>query len=128
MPRLVCSGAVLQCNMGTTPSTFSGGCQRVTVQHHPAGTIQDHKPNVHVRSFGLCRSLANPTVASATAAAQGALTPQPCVPNLPSPWVPGATRSRLERKPALTQQDKLTCAWAGMISVTSPGQGKVNVR
>ena len=128
MPKLVVTGGVLSCNMGSAPSTFNGGCTKVTVQHKPAGTIMDHKPMVNVHPFGLCRSLANPTVASATGAAQGALTPMPCLPSLPGPWTPGAARSQLEHKKALKVDDKLSCAYSGVISVKGAGQAKVDVK
>ena len=128
MPKLVVTGAVLSCSMGTTPCSFIGGCKRTTVQHKPAGTIMDHRPVANVPPFGMCRSLANPSVASATAAAQGSLTPMPCMPNLPGPWAAGSATVKLEHKPALRQSDKLSCAYAGVISVKNPGQTRVDVK
>lgn len=128
MPRLVCTTATLRCSMGTTPSAFVGSCAQVRVSGRIAGTIMDHVPCANVNPFGLCRSLANPMVAAATAAALGTLTPQPCMPVLPAPWTPGATRTTLQRKKALTEQDTLACAWAGRIEVVQPGQQRVNVK
>lgn len=128
MPLLVCTGGTLRCTMGTTPATFTGGCARVDVQGRPAGTILDNVPMKNVAPFGLCMSLANPQVASATAAASGVLTPQPCVPVLPGPWAPGSASVDLEAKPALRDVDKLPCQWAGVISVVGAGQGQVDVR
>ena len=128
MSRVLCTGGVLRCNMGTTPSTFQGGCARTRLVGRPAGTVADHVPNRHVPPFGLCRSLANPSVASATSAAQGVLTPMPCVPVLASPWTPGAVRTRLEHKRALLETDTLACQWTGVISVQQPGQSRVRGR
>ncbi len=77
--------------------------------------------------FGMCTSLANPTVAAATAAALGVLTPMPCVPNTPAPWVPGAPTVLLGNFPTLDDTSKLMCVWAGVIQFVSPGEVTVNV-
>jgi hypothetical protein len=79
-------------------------------------------------SFGLRRayaragSAANPTVAAATAAALGVLTPMPCVPVLPAPWVPGVPTVLITNIPALDDTCKLMCAWGGVISLSFAGQ------
>jgi hypothetical protein len=61
-------------------------------------------------------------VAAATAAALGVLTPMPCVPVIPAPWVPGAPTVLVANMPALNNTSKLMCAWAGVISISLPGQ------
>jgi hypothetical protein len=88
----------------------------------PAANIMDNKPMVNILPFGMCTSLANPTVASATAAAMGVLTPMPCIPVTPAPWAPGAPTVLLGSMPALDNTSKLMCTWAGIISVIYPGQ------
>lgn len=127
MPLLLCTGAKLSCTMGSSPGSFSGGCVRVDVRGKPAGTVADHTPFTHVSAFGLCRSLANPQVATATAGAQGVLTPQPCVPNLPAPWTPGSGQVDIEDHAALRDADSLACQWAGTIRPTYAGQVRVEV-
>jgi hypothetical protein len=82
---------------------------------------------VNIMPFGLCTSLANPAVASATAAAMGALTPMPCIPNTPAPWVPGAPTVILGNVPTLDDTSKLMCVWAGVISFNTPGEVTVEV-
>ena len=123
MPLQVVNTAQLSCSMGMAPSSLVVlPVNRVMSGNQPAANIMDHKPMVNILPFGMCRSLANPTVASATAAAMGTLTPMPCIPNTPAPWTPGATTVLLGNMPSLDNPCKLTCMWAGMISVTNPGQ------
>ena len=123
MPYHVCNGALLQCTFGVAPSTFVVlPANRVLTSNQPAANIMDHIPMTNVMPFGTCSSLANPTVASATAAALGVLTPMPCVPNTPSPWVPGSPTVLLANQPSLNNTSKLMCIWGGVISVQNPGQ------
>jgi hypothetical protein len=50
------------------------------------------------------------------------LTPMPCVPVTPAPWVPGSATVMLGKMPALNNNCKLMCTWGGVIQVTVPGQ------
>jgi hypothetical protein len=116
-------GAMLQCSFGVAPSTFMVlPVNRVLSSFVPAANIMDNKPMVNILPFGMCTSPANPTVAAATAAALGVLTPMPCIPNTVAPWAPGAATVLLANMPALDDTSKLTCLWGGMISVSMPGQ------
>ena len=81
MPIQVCMGATLQCSFGAAPSTLVVLPQNRTMAGGPlAANIMDNKPIANVPPFGMCSSIANPTVAAATSAALGVLTPMPCVP------------------------------------------------
>jgi len=123
MPMQVVNGAQLLCDQGMAPSALVVlPINRVMSGNQPAANIMDHKPLLNIMPFGACRSLANPTVASATAAAQGVLTPMPCVPVTPAPWVPGSATVLLANMPALNNNCKLMCTWGGQISVLMPGQ------
>jgi hypothetical protein len=122
MPNQVCTGATMLCTFGAAPSNFIATPRPVVTSNMVAGNIMDHIPIANVPPFGMCSSLANPTVASATAAALGALTPMPCVPVLPAPWVPGAPTVLIANIPALDDTCKLMCMWAGQISLTFAGQ------
>ena len=119
----VCMGATLKCSFGLAPSSLVVlPTNKVLTSSVPAANIMDHKPMVNIMPFGACNSIANPTVAAATAAALGVLTPMPCVPNTPAPWVPGAPTVLLANFPVLNNTSKLMCTWAGVIEVVVPGQ------
>lgn len=122
MPKLVVHGAMLKCSMGMAPGTLSvlPTCL-VEGDAMPVATIMDFAPVTNLAPFGMCRSPANPMVAAATAAAMGVLTPQPCVPAVPAPWTPGAPDVVIRLFPALTEDSKCACMWAGAIEVTMPG-------
>ena len=85
-----CMGAMMNCTMGLAPSSLVPTPKPVLTSNMVAANILDHVPMMNIMPFGMCTSLANPTVAAATAAALGVLTPMPCVPATPAPWVPGA--------------------------------------
>ena len=78
----VCNGAICQCTFGTVPCTLVVTSNQKTLAGGiPMATIKDYQiPNLS--TFGMCQSLMNPTVAAATSAAMGVLTPQPCTPKV----------------------------------------------
>ena len=123
MPMHVCSGATLMCSFGVAPSSLVVlPVNKTMTSNMPAANIMDNVPMVNIMPFGMCTSIANPTVASATAAAMGVLTPMPCIPVIPAPWAPGSPTVLLGNMPALNNTSKLMCTWAGVIQVTVPGQ------
>lgn len=122
MPNQVCTTAIMTCSFGAAPSTFNATPRPVLTSNQVAGVITDNIPMFNVPPFGVCTSLANPSVAAATAAALGVLTPMPCVPVLPAPWVPGVPTVLITNIPALDNTCKLMCAWAGVISISFAGQ------
>jgi hypothetical protein len=124
----VASGASLTCSFGVAPGTLTVlPAGRVNADGVPMANIMDHKPNVNIAPFGMCQSLANPQVASATSAAQGVLTPQPCVPNTQTPWAPGSPMVMVAGQPALNNTSTCNCLWAGVITITNPGAKTVMV-
>jgi len=119
----VCMGANLMCSFGVAPSSLIVlPTNAVMTSNMPAANIMDNKPMVNILPFGMCTSMANPTVAAATAAAMGVLTPMPCIPVTPAPWAPGAPTVLIKNMPALNNSSKLMCNWAGVISIVAPGQ------
>lgn len=123
MPMHVCNGATLMCSFGVAPSTLIVLPQnKVMTSNMPAANIMDNKPIANIPPFGMCTTPSNPAVASATAAALGVLTPMPCVPVIPAPWVVGSPTVLLGNMPALNNTSTLMCAWGGVITITVPGQ------
>jgi hypothetical protein len=120
-------GAALECSFGLAPSALVVLPENRVLTGTPAANIMDNKPLANVPPFGMCQSLANPAVATATAAAQGVLTPMPCVPVTTAPWTPGAPTVLVGNLPALDNTSKLVCAWGGVIQVIGPGQVTVQI-
>ena len=79
MALFVTAGSMMMCSFGAAPSALSVLPANKTMIGAPAANIMDNKPMVNIPTFGVCMSLANPTVASATAAALSVLTPMPCI-------------------------------------------------
>lgn len=121
MPKLVINGAGLRCDQGASPGSLIVLPPPISADKQPLATVQDYKPMVNIPSFGMCKTQANPSVASATAAAQGVLTPMPCVPVTTSPWSPGSTVTDIDGVKALTDDSTCKCTWTGTISITSAG-------
>lgn len=123
MGQLACTGATITCSFGAAPAVLMVlPVNRVMVGGLPAATIMDSAPFVNIPPFGTCISLANPTVAAATAAALGALTPMPCLPATGTPWVPGSPTALVGGQPALSNNSTCQCAYGGVITIGSPGQ------
>jgi Domain of unknown function (DUF4280) len=118
----VCSGSKLTCSMGAGLSELI-----VNLPEDPAKTsrpwpanIHDSKPMANIGPFGVCRSMANPHVAAASAASRGALVPMPCVPTTAAPWAPGDPMTQVRKAPALSRESRVMCAWGGVIAVITP--------
>lgn len=122
----VINGAVCACSFGTAPSSLvilPTNC--VNAAKQPAATIMDNIPFMNVMPFAMCTSLANPSVAAATAAALGVLTPMPCTPVPAGPWVPGVPPVTIKNMPALDNSSTLMCSYAGVITISFAGQATV---
>jgi len=127
MGQFVCMGAMMQCSFGAAPSSLIVLPTNHVLTGPPAATIMDNIPMTNVPPFGMCSSMANPEVDSATTAALGVLTPMPCVPVLPAPWVVGSPTVLVGNFPALNNSAKLMCAWGGVIQFNTPGEFTVNI-
>jgi hypothetical protein len=113
--------ATLMCSMGIGPSQLVVAPQnRVRAQGQLAANIMDHVPLLNITPFPLCNSIANPTVAAATAAKLGVFTPAACVPTVPAPWTPGSPTVLIGGMPALNNSSTCICAYGGVISIVNP--------
>jgi hypothetical protein len=128
MPLQVCMGAMMQCSFGMAPSSLVVlPTNRVMTNQVPDANIMDHIPMVNIMPFGMCMSPSNPVVAAATAAALGVLTPMPCIPATPAPWVAGAPTVLLGNFPSLDNVSQLMCIWGGVITFTDAGEATVEI-
>ena len=122
MSLLVTATAQIKCTFGSVPAALDVPQPSVLCGGKPVATVQAIGPEVNVPAFGMCSSEANPAVANATAAAEGVLTPMPCVPEIAGPWEPGSPTVLVTGSPVLTQTSECLCAWAGVITIVSAGQ------
>jgi hypothetical protein len=124
----VCMGATMMCSFGVAPASLIViPSTTMLTPAVPSANTSHFAPVVNVPPFGMCTSAANPTVAAATAAALGVLTPMPCVPATAAPWMPGVATVLNGSMPIVNNSCTLLCSWGGSISVLSPGQTKVMV-
>lgn len=129
MGTKVTAGAVLMCPFGTSTSVLNVTSQsKILVEGKPLATIKDTNAFVNIPPFGMCTSMANPQVASATAAALGVLTPQPCMPASSGTWAVTQSKIISGGAPCLCNDSVLSCSLGqGVITITNPGSGKVIV-
>jgi hypothetical protein len=126
MGKMVCTGALMSCSMGTSSSAFQATKTNV-IGPTAAGVITDFDL-ASIPPFGLCQSLNNPQVAAATAAEHGVLTRQPCTPLIAGAWTPGSAKVTIGEVPALDDSSNCVCSWGGTITVSSPGQENTTVQ
>lgn len=123
---VVGTGSALMCTFGAASSVLTVTPKALVDRAATAtANVMDQIPMAEVKPFGMCSSLANPTVASATSAANGVLTPMPCVPVIPAPWTPGNPLVLVGGLPIVTQTCTCSCSWGGLITVTQAGQTTV---
>lgn len=124
------TGTTLQCSMGLAPSVFNAtpapGAP-LDLGAAPTATVEQMVPMTNILPFGMCQSMGNPQVASATAAAQGVLTPMPCVPVTTAPWTPPAVAAKVNGLQLATVNSKCLCSYGGVISVAAPLPGPLDV-
>lgn len=119
----VVKGAKLKCNFGDKESHL-----QIPVEHgiyigdKPQANIMDFKPVANIPPFGKCRSMANPTVAAATAANHGRLRKMPCMPVIKNPWIGGKTDTLVDHAQALLEKSTNMCMWCGRITIEEDGQ------
>lgn len=129
MGKMVVNGALLQCSFGAAPSSLGVLGPKVKGGGAFAANVMDNKPAFNIKPFGMCSSMANPTVSAATSAAMGVLTPQPCTPmTMAAPWAPGKPKVKIRKMPAVDDACTLNCNWGGVIKVNFAGQVLVDLK
>lgn len=119
----VCSKAKIKCSCGDKISTLTVFPDRtIWLTGEPQANISDHISMRNIAPFGKCHTTRYPATGSATAANHGKLTPMPCVPNTPFPWMGGKNDVILKGDPALLKSSTCKCVWGGTISFTIDGQ------
>ena len=120
--------SLIQCSFGLVPTPLVVLPDRtVLAEGMLMGNISDIVPFANIEPFGECISLANPEVLAATIAAAGILTPMPCIPITPDPWLSESLNVLVGGLPALDQTAIVMCIWAGVIHVVEPGNFTIMV-
>jgi hypothetical protein len=114
--------ATLKCSFGSSQPSMMVINPTTTLGGKGMANIMDFKPMANILPFGMCKSIANPIVAAATAANYGKLQEMPCIPATVAPWIPGKANTLVNNLPALTDDCKCMCMWAGVIEITNDGQ------
>lgn len=108
-------GDICRCSFGTETSAFQLSSTKHDSITEQNANLLDNKPMVNILAFGMCTSLVNPEVASATAHDLGVPVFKPCIPNTIAPWSPGLPTMLVNNYPAIDKNSKLMCAWGGVI-------------
>lgn len=126
MAAVVVATGKCNCPFGDVPCVINVTSQTTRlVEGKPVATIQD-STMANLPNFGMCKSLANPQVQAATAAALGVLTPMPCTPVFATPWMCSNSNVIAGSAPILTNDGTLQCTLGqGTIKITDPGQTNV---
>lgn len=125
MGNFVTQGAMLQCSFGMSPCSLIVIVPTRPMCMNMLMAVTTDFSITNIPTFGMCQSMANPTVASATSAAMGVLTPMPCIPVISAPWSPGSSQVKVGGIAALTNNSKCMCSYGGNISITNPGNTAV---
>lgn len=119
----VCSKAKIKCSCGDKISTLTVYPDRtIWLTGEPQANISDHISKRNIAPFGKCHTVKYPATGSATTANHGKLTPMPCIPNTPFPWMGGKEDVLLQNQPALLKSSSCKCVWGGTITFTYDGQ------
>lgn len=127
MSNPVGENALLECSFGSVSTPLHTNTINVSANLLKLATMTDYTPFVNIRPFGMCQSLANPMVASATAAAMGVLTPMPCIPVIVAPWINVQCKIKINGVPILSNESKCYCAYGGCISVKLTTLQKIKI-
>lgn len=126
MGCIVSANAMMSCSFGLAPSAFQPTCNPTIMAKGIVGCAMDVTP-ANIPPFGMCTSMMNPAVITATAAAMGVLTPQPCTLIAAGMWITPKMNILLKTAPVLTTDAKLMCAFGGVIQFSNSPSMKVKI-
>lgn len=119
----VVEGATLKCSFGDSTSKFMVPVKHeVYINDKSQGNMMDFIPMANIKPFGMCSSMANPTVSLATSNAGGVLQKMPCIPAIKDPWLCCKSDVQINGFPAILSSSKLMCTWCGVIEFQDDGQ------
>lgn len=127
MSSFVVSNALLKCSFGAAPTPLTALPKGPFVKgqgQQLAATINDHIPMANIKPFGVCNSPSNPAGMGKPVVP----TPCPCVPVITTPWMPPATKTKVNGQPALLKSATCMCVWGGQISINMPGELIINAK
>lgn len=123
--HIICEGDVFTCTEGMLSCKMNVTSQHeVTIQGKKIATKNDAAIN-NLSGFGKCRTMQNPLVAAATAAANGVLQPQKCIPVFINGWN-NTKNAEINGISILNVNSVIKCVYGGRITVREIGQKKVN--
>ena len=127
MAKCVCSGAKIKCSFGAGPKSMVvlPLNRTLTANTKPIENTLDVIPFLNIPAFGQCKSPAN-HMNWKMAGPVPVFVPSSCIPIPVSPWSPGAKKTKLGNQPVVLENSKTMCVWAGSITVTDPGQKKID--
>jgi hypothetical protein len=120
----VTSNAILRCPFGLMTSILNVvDPSRPSIGINKMATIQDRLP-VNIPPFGMCTSILNPAVQSATMLAMGTLTPAPCpCVQAMMGWSLAPNNVVNTTSYFIDQTCTLLCSFGGNIMIVHSGQG-----
>lgn len=118
MQKLVTNGDLCTCSNGSIscPLMVIDPLRKMKVDGKSAAIATDNSI-ANVSTFGMCNNINNPAVAAATAAAQGVLTPAPCVPVAIDTWNNTVKKTSINGVIALGENSTLNCIYGGCIKI-----------
>lgn len=122
MERIVLQGDLCRCANGTQPCPLNVSNRKRMVVNGKAIALRTDASTVNLSGFGYCNNLGNPIVMEATMAAQGVLTPMPCVPMLKGVWDRTVERLKIDGQQAVGESSTTMCAYGGSISISLVGE------
>ncbi len=108
--KVVVNGATLLCDKGATGTLVVLPTRKCSAGSQKTGVVSDTAWPATVSIAGTCSILSGP-----------------CAAVFPSNWSPGSTKGKCEGTALLKSGDTLACSVGGSVSVTNPGQTKVDV-